>query len=447
MSNRRRREWIWHARSDQLLSAGLTSAFEQQLDALPVRVGDTIGAMRLAFGRVSRRPLKSFSSSKGGGSFDEGLRKLQGQNTPADFDLLRGDLYEVLAKVESCRLWSDYQDDLESVCSVFEQSREILAPLRRVNLLARDELQWAAVVHRAAKSLPCRSALIFQCASSLSSVLDLTRDHWMELESKIKWKWRLERLADHEVYALLAMDEAYEAANSLVGLIQRFDQWADNKKVSRDTDGYEAFRGEVSSWERTEFRYAISQLDQAKDLLHLAHLAHVGADSAKAGECIKGLEMEVSRRAAALAAAEPLVEAGKRFVENRHKGGDTLRGRKISVFKHAIEELFTKVKSDVSEDVSVAGKIFEELRRDCSDDEDVSGTSQSELMNDLRERPMDPIKVRIQEVPDGISDPKSVIRFRDLKKGIDDDITVGAFNNYVSSAKSAALKAAEENSK
>jgi len=440
MSNRRRREETQCARMKEIVQAGLSEDLRQQLKTLPERVGDTRGAVRLVFGWVSRRPLEFRSSSKRGDSFDRGLERLQGLNAPAGFDLLRGDLDDVLVRVESCRLRSDYQDDLESVCSVFEQSREILAPLRRVNLLARDEPQWTAVVHRAAAKLPARRGPIFQYASRLYSVLDSARDYWEELGPNPKWNWKSKPLADHEVYALLAMDEAYSAAKSLIKLIRRFDEWADDEGVSRDADDYEALREEVSSWERREFRYAISQLAQAKDLQHLAHLAHLGADSVKALEYRESLERQVLQRDEELAAAKPLAETGKVFVEGRPKGGKANKGQERSVFGKAIKALCKEMKNYDPEE------IVKELRKDCGDDEDVSGISKSERMNDLRERKRDPIRVRIQEVPDDISDRarSSLICFRDLNKNVEATITVGAFRNIISRAKPAELKASRK---
>lgn len=300
------------SRVKEIVRAG----YRDELDVDVATIAEYKWRVRAAFGLVVRGPLRFPGNLHGidlqGGS----LGNIQARNAPPDFDLLWDDLFGLIDAAGECRLWSDYQDDIEAACSVFDQAREILGPLQRVTLSTRDELQWTAIASRAARSLSCHRSPIFQYADRYGSVLDSARAFWPELKPRKPWKSK--ELADHEVYALLAADEAHQAVESFLELLQRFDQWADEDDVSDDNE--EAFRDEVARWEREEFRYAIRRLAQAKDLQHLAQLANVGADSERARQYIGELEIEVQRRAELLAAAKPMAEKGEAFTRPPVRG-------------------------------------------------------------------------------------------------------------------------------
>jgi hypothetical protein len=319
MSNRRRREWLMRARVNAIVRSDLDGEIdnflESRADDVPFPIDQYKGLVREVFGRLERSPLE-FPSRQQGCDLQGGSLVIIQRKNHHRFDLLRDDLSGLMQAAEGHRLWSDYQDDLESACSVFEKAREILAPLQRVNLSTRDEPQWCAMAIQAACSVSHRRKTIFQHADRYGSVLASARHFWEEIKPCKQWKSK--ELADYEVYALLAADEAHRAVKSVLELLQRFDQWADEGGVSDDKE--EAFRDEVAGWERGEARYAQRRLSQAKDLQHLAQLANVGADSVRARQYIGELEREVQRRAELLAAAKPMTNKGEAFTHPPVRG-------------------------------------------------------------------------------------------------------------------------------
>lgn len=426
MSNRRRRVWLTRARVRAIVHAGLDSEIESflecQADETHFPIDQYKGLVREVFGRLEQSPLEFPCAHQGRDLQRESLSKIQKRNRPR-FDLLQDDLSGLMQAAEEHRLWSDYQDDIESACSVFEKAREILAPLRRVNLSTRDAPQWSAMAIRAARSVSYSRKPIFQYASRFGSVLASARRFWTELTPPQGWKSK--PLADHEVYALLAMYEARLSVESIIGILRDFDQWADENDVSDDNE--ETFRDEMARWEWREARYVHRRLAQAKDLQHLAQLAVVGADSERARQYIGELEHEVQQRAELLAAVSPLAKDGKVFSEGRSKGGQTRKGKTYSTFKLAVRHLCVKLGTYIPQEV------LGEMRRDCEDDEE--GDSRSEVMNDLRGASENPVFLRFQSVPDDLSDSAANIFFVLTHTDKEEKVTVGTFRNAVSAAK------------
>lgn len=313
------------SRVKEIVRAG----YGDELDVDVATLAEYKGLVRAVFGSVRRGRLRFPDNLHGGDPQGGSLVNIQARNVPRDFDLLRDGLSDLIDEASECRLWSDYQSDFESACAVIEQAREILALLRRVTISARDEPQWTAIVSRAARSLSYRRSPIFQYADRYGSVLDSARAFWPELKPLKHWKSK--ELADHEVYALLATDEARRAVKFFLELLRRFDQWADEDDVSDDNE--EAFRDEVARWELGEYRYAQRRLAQAKDLQHLAQLANVGADSVRAQQYIKKLEIEVQQRSELLATEKKMVEKGEAFTRHPMRGLSPLYSIVLSLLK------------------------------------------------------------------------------------------------------------------
>ena len=305
---------------------------EDILDVDVATIAEYKGLVRSTFSLVDRPPLCFPSNSHGMDAQGGSLVHIQRRNAPRGFDLLRGELYQLVDDARGLRLWSDYHDDLEFALSVFEQAREMLAPLRRVVVPSRDDPQWTAVATRAARAVLFQRKPIFQYADRFGSLLSSARKFWPELKPLAKWKWKSETLADHEVFAILAANEARRSVEAVVGLLRRFDELADDRGVSDDDE--EGFRDEVCRWEREESRHARRLVYQAKDLLRRAELKSNESDYAER------LEGEIQRREKQMNEVAPMVRRGEAFTHPPRRG--------LSPFYAFVLELLIKHGRDTS---------------------------------------------------------------------------------------------------
>ncbi len=241
MSNRRRRIWLLQSRVEQIARHDLGDILGNFLERDDATMAEYKGLVRSTFALIERAPLRFPDNLHGSDSRGGSLVNIQGRNARRLFDLLRDDLSALVDGSREFRLWWDYQNDLESALAVFEQAREMLAPLRWVHAPWRADPQWTATASRAVRALPgCRRS-VFQYASDFGSALASARKFWKEAVT----------LEDHQVYAVLSLDQAFRAVQSTTELLRRFEGWASEHDISDDDD--DALRDEVCRWEREDF--------------------------------------------------------------------------------------------------------------------------------------------------------------------------------------------------
>lgn len=90
---------------------------EDILDVDVATIAEYKGLVRSTFSLVDRPPLCFPSNLDGIDPRDGSLVHIQRRNAPRGFDLLRGELYQVVDDARGLRLWSDYQQGNRTVTS------------------------------------------------------------------------------------------------------------------------------------------------------------------------------------------------------------------------------------------------------------------------------------------------------------------------------------------
>lgn len=283
MSNRRRREWLIRSRVKEIVRAG----DGDELDVDVATIAEYKGLVRDVFGSIRRDRLRFPDNLHGGDPQGGSLVNIQARNRPPLFNLLFDDLHQLLIEADGCRLWLDYQERLKEADSTFNAAMGMLSKHRRVVSSWSDEPLWTAGMQRAARSINGVRRSVFQYEDRFPSVLQSARRFWPECKD----------IGDSDVLALLAADQAHAAASILVKLIKDVEERAVDEGISRRDDRrFSMLLTEISEKHRQDSSYGFGKLRRARDLLRLAQLAELAAESELARLRFEEQEREFMRR-------------------------------------------------------------------------------------------------------------------------------------------------------
>lgn len=316
MSNRARRQHLFRQRMHAAVWAGTLGDIEQ------------LGDVRYAFRAIQRDPLRMPNLK----SMDN-LLDIQDRNARPDddFDLLDDDLELLHEGLHDFIGWEDYMEAIERAEQAFDEARDILEPLRRVErrkfnwpvfagfpgmddeAYLEDAVDYIAPIRRAAREIWRYAGSISQYAGrydpvdTAHSFLPSARDNprgeqdpiWLPRNVKRssgvepgrwikgqlwlprRFKVPSDRVPRYAALALLSMHEAYQASMTFQKIVRGLEEERHAGIDIEDGKAVTRMRERLAGFERGESRYAYALLDDAKDYLAAARLAvaqELGAD-------------------------------------------------------------------------------------------------------------------------------------------------------------------------